>query len=178
MATWQLQSCTFTLFQVKEEEQCEPGELCWDEIPSAQLQRDPQPAGNWWRRRLPASSVPQCSSGQGRAAQSAQEQLRSRARSGLCSGCSCTQLPAGTMRTPSVTWRQWHSWCYSRSGWQGAQEGWAQIITHLLPLFPHPSGGSSGRDCIDDPNSIHHLPVTNVPRKGACPQNWSTGPME
>lgn len=86
MATWQLlaltegKSCTFTLFQVKEEEQCEPGELCWDEIPSAQLQREPQPGGKWWRRRLPASSVPQCSSGQGRAAQSAQEQLRSRAR--------------------------------------------------------------------------------------------------
>lgn len=69
--------------------------------------------------------------GQGRAAVRVQEQLRSRARSGLCTGCSCTQLPAGT-RTPNFMCRQWHSKCYSRCGWQGAWRGWAQIITRFF----------------------------------------------
>lgn len=135
--------------QAKKENQHEPGELCWDEIPSAQLQREPQ-AGNWWRRWLPASRVPQCP--QGRAELLRVSRISSgagqgcRARSGFSTGCSCTQLPAGT-RTPNFMCRQWHSKCYSRCGWQGARQGWAQIITHFFP-FLHPYGGSSALTCI------------------------------
>lgn len=212
MATWQLlalakgKSCTFTFCQAKKEKQLEPGELCWDEIPSAPKGAT---ARKWWRSWLPVSRVPQRSPGQGRAAESAQEELRSRAR---LQGQVWTPLwvvmhrhqqeQQGLQGLPSFTCTQSHSKCYQvwlagSSGRLGTDHHppsltplqaalpslhGLQQVRHILGIWTllqgrepkHPAGASSEpgcRDGTDYPNSIHHLPMTNVQREVACPQN-------
>lgn len=129
----------------------------------------------------------------------------SRARPGLCTGCSHTQVPAGTTRTPSFTWRQRHGVTPSViPAVAGKELGtdhhppssplpsplWRQLsphlqgleqVRHILGVWTLLQGAQTPPwcqfraqmrgPCTDDPSSIRHIPVTNVHREGACPQN-------